>query len=250
MAVGAEERGGLGTKMEVAKGLKAGAAIVGESTHLVPMVAHKGVLRLEVEVTGRAAHASDPEAGINAIVAMGPILMALDELATVVRRRSELFTGQASLVISTISGGVALNVIPATCAISIDRRVLPTETEEAATREIVGVVNQALPAASGARAEVRKVRFVPPASTDAQEPIVAAAEQAASSVLGRPIQAAGFSATCDMTYLVNNGGIPTVILGPGDIGVAHQANEHIAIDQMALAVDVYMRTVEVWFRNR
>jgi succinyl-diaminopimelate desuccinylase len=249
MAVGAEERGGLGTKMEVAKGLKAGAAIVGESTHLVPMVAHKGVLRLEVEVAGRAAHASDPEAGINAIVAMGPILMALNELATVVRRRSELLTGQASLVISTISGGVALNVIPATCVISIDRRVLPTETEEAATREIVGVVNQALPAVSGARVEVRKVRFVPPASTDSQEPIVAAAEQAASSILGRPIQAAGFSATCDMTYLVNNGGIPTVILGPGDIGVAHQANEHIAIDQMALAVDVYLSTVEAWFRN-
>ncbi|MFI5339524.1 MAG: M20 family metallopeptidase [Candidatus Methylomirabilales bacterium] len=54
-AVGAEERGGLGTKTEVARGLKADAAIVGESSCLVPMVAHKGVLRLEVEVTGRAA---------------------------------------------------------------------------------------------------------------------------------------------------------------------------------------------------
>jgi len=96
---------------------------------------------------------------------------------------------------------------------------------------------------------VRKVRFVPPASTDSKELIVAAAEQAASSVLGRPIQAAGFPATCDMTYLVNDGAIPTVILGPGDIGMAHRANEHIAVDQMALAVDVYLRTVEAWFRN-
>jgi acetylornithine deacetylase/succinyl-diaminopimelate desuccinylase-like protein len=247
MAVGAEERGGLGTKTEVTQGLKADAALVGESTRLVPMVAHKGVLRLEVEVTGRAAHASDPEAGINAIVAMGPILTALDELAGKVRRRSEAYTGKASLVIATISGGVALNVIPANCGISIDRRVLPTETEEDANREIMEVVNRALPPTSGARVEVRKVRFVPPASTDAKAPIVAAAEQAASAVLGRRIQAAGFSATCDMTYLVNNGGIPTVILGPGEIGVAHQANEHIAIDQMALAVDVYLRTIQTWF---
>ncbi len=247
MAVGAEERGGLGTKTEVAQGLKADAALVGESTRLVPMVAHKGVLRLEVEVTGRAAHASDPEAGINAIVAMGPILTALDELAGKVRRRSEAYTGKASLVISTISGGVALNVIPANCGISIDRRVLPTETEEDATHEIMEVVNRVLPPTSGARVEVRKVRFVPPASTDSKAPIVAAAEQAASAVLGRRIQAAGFSATCDMTYLVNNGGIPTVILGPGDIGVAHQANEHIAIDQMALAVEVYLRTIQTWF---
>lgn len=249
MAVGGEERGGLGTKAEVARGLKADAAIIGESTRLVPMVAHKGVLRLEVEVTGRAAHASDPEAGVNAIVAMGPILLALDDLAAEVRQRSEAYTGKASLVISTISGGVALNVIPASCMLSIDRRVLPTETEADANREIVEVVNRALCAASGARVQVRKLRFVPPASTNSQEPIVAAAERAASVVLGRPIQAAGFSATCDMTYLVNNGGIPTVILGPGEIGVAHQANEHIAIDQMALAVEVYLRTIDAWFKN-
>jgi succinyl-diaminopimelate desuccinylase len=249
LAVGAEERGGLGTKSEVARGLCADAAIIGESTRLVPMVAHKGVLRLEVEVMGRAAHASDPEAGINAIVAMGPILKALDELAGTVRQRSEALTGKASLVISTISGGVALNVIPANCVISIDRRVLPTETEEDATREVAKVVQRALPAASGARVAVRTVRFVPPASTDPKEPIVAAAERAASAVLGRPIQAVGFSATCDMSYLVNNGGIPTVILGPGDIRVAHQANEHIAIDQMALAVDVYLRTIHSWFED-
>jgi len=169
MAVGGEERGGLGTKTEVARGLKADVAIVGESTRLVPMIAHKGVLRLEVGVTGRAAHASDPEAGVNAIVVMGPILMALDELADKVRQRSEAYTGKASLVISTISGGVALNVIPASCVISIDRRVLPTETEEDATRGIVEVVNRAVRAASGARVAVRKVRFVPPASTDSRE---------------------------------------------------------------------------------
>ena len=249
MAVGGEECGGLGTKTEVANGLRADAAIVGESTRLVPMVAHKGVLRLEVEVSGRAAHASDPEAGVNAIVAMGPILMALDDLAGKVRQRLEAYTGKASLVISTILGGVALNVIPASCMLSIDRRVLPTETEEDATREIVETVNRALPPASGARVQVRKVRFVPPACTDSKEPIVAAAEQAASAVLGRSIRAAGFSATCDMTYLVNGGGIPTVILGPGEIGVAHQANEHIAVDQMALAVDVFTRTIEGWFET-
>lgn len=249
MAVGAEERGGLGTKIEVANGIRADAAIIGESTNLVPMMAHKGVLRLEVEVTGRAAHASDPEAGINAVVAMTPIVSALDSLAAEVRQRSEAYTGRASLVISTIAGGVALNVIPARCMISIDRRVLPSETEVDATREIVEVVNRALPAESGASVEVRKVRFVPPSFTDPREEIVTAAERAASAILGRPIQAAGFTATCDMTYLVNDGGIPTIILGPGSIDVAHQANEHISIDQMALAVQVYLKTIETWLKG-
>ena len=249
MAVGAEERGGLGTKLEVANGVRADAAIIGESTDLVPRMAHKGVLRLEVEVAGRAAHASDPEAGINAVVAMAPIVSALERLAAEVRQRSETYTGRASLVISTIAGGVALNVIPARCMITIDRRVLPTETEADATREIVEVANRALPANSGASVEVRKVRFVSPSITHPKEAIVTAAEGAASAVLGRPVQAGGFTATCDMTYLVNDGGIPTVILGPGSIDVAHQANEHISIDQMALAVQVYLKTIEAWLEG-
>ena len=249
MALGAEERGGLGTKAEVAKGLKAQAAIIGESTGLIPMIAHKGVLRLEVEVIGRAAHASDPDAGINAIVVMGSIIQALNGLSRTVRQRSEPYTGKASLVISTISGGVALNVIPPSCVISIDRRVLPNETEADATREIVEVADHAVPATTGAQVTVRKVRFVPPAVTDARSPIVAATERACSEVLGRPIRAAGFSATCDMTYLVNNAGIPTVILGPGDIEVAHQANERISIEQMVLGVEVYAKTIEHWMED-
>jgi succinyl-diaminopimelate desuccinylase len=246
MAVGAEERGGLGTQEEMAKGFTADAAIIGESTRLVPMLAHKGVLRLEVEVSGRAAHASDPDAGINAIAAMAPIVSALDQLAAAVRRRTDPFLGKASLVISTIAGGVALNVIPAQCVITVDRRVLPHETEADVLGEIVAVVNQALPPASRAKAAVRTVRFVPPSSTDPGAAIVRAAEEAAARILGRPAPAQGFTATCDMTYLVNQGKIPTVILGPGSIEVAHQANEYVPVDQLALAVEVYLATLDAW----
>lgn len=246
MAVGAEERGGLGTKLEVAEGLRADAAIVGESTRLEPKLAHKGVLRLEVEVQGKAAHASDPEAGVNAVTAMAPVIAALDRLAAEVRTREERYTGRASLVISTIQGGVALNVIPASCVLSIDRRVLPTETEAEATQEILRTVTDALPAGRGARVAVRTVRFVAPSATDAGAPIVAAAEAAAARLLGRPVTATGFTATCDMTYLVNQGGIPSVILGPGEIDVAHQANEYIEVEQLAQAVALYLETLRLW----
>ncbi len=246
MAVGGEERGGLGTQAEVARGVAAEAAIVGESTGLVPMIAHKGVLRLEVEVQGKAAHASDPELGANAVTGMAPIVAALEALGHEVRTRREPYTGQASLVVSTIAGGVALNVVPARCVISLDRRVLPTEREEDVTAEIQAAVEGALPAGRGLRAAVRKVRFVPPAVTDPGEAFVRVAEEAAAGVLGRPAAARGFTATCDMTYLVNRAKIPTVILGPGTIEVAHQANEHIEIAEVARAVEMYVRAVEGW----
>ena len=246
MAVGAEERGGLGTKLEIANGIRADAALVGESTLLVPKLAHKGVLRLEVEVKGKAAHASDPEAGVNAVVAMAPIVEALDRLAADVRQREDRYTGRASLVISTIAGGVALNVIPASCVISIDRRVLPSETEAQAAEEIVHTVTAALPTGMGAAVEVRTVRFVAPSATAADAAIVRAAEEASSRLLGRPVRADGFTATCDMTYLVNGGGISTVILGPDSIDVAHQVNECVSIDQMAQAVALYLEVLRVW----
>jgi len=246
MAVGAEERGGLGTRAEVANGLRADAAIVGESTLLEPKLAHKGVLRLEVEVVGRAAHASDPEAGVNAVVAMAPIVAALDLLAREVRQRTHPSVGKASLVISTIAGGVALNVIPASCVISIDRRVLPSETEPEVRDEILRTVRAALPVEMGATVEVRTVRFVPPSATAPDASIVRAAERASTRVLGRPVRAGGFTATCDMTYLVNGAGIPTVILGPDSIEAAHQANECISIDQMTQAVALYIETIRAW----
>ena len=246
MAVGGEERGGLGTKAEVRNGVRADVAIVGESTLLEPKLAHKGVLRLEVEVKGKAAHASDPEAGVNAVVAMAPVIAALDRLAAEVRTRQERHTGRASLVISTIAGGVALNVIPASCVISIDRRVLPPETEDQAREEIVRTVTAALPTGLGATAEVRTVRFVAPSATPEDAPIVRAAERAASELLGRTVRASGFTATCDMTYLVNGGGIPSVILGPDSIARAHQVDECMSIDEMTRAVALYLRTIELW----
>jgi acetylornithine deacetylase/succinyl-diaminopimelate desuccinylase-like protein len=87
---------------------------------------------------------------------------------------------------------------------------------------------------------------VAPSATAADAAIVRAAEEAASRLLGRPVRADGFTATCDMTYLVNGGGIPTVILGPDSIDVAHQVNECVSIDQMAQAVALYLEVLRVW----
>ena len=60
--------------------MRADAAIVTEPTELELVVAHKGFVWLEVEVTGRAAHGSRPHLGVDAIVKAGPVLTALGEL--------------------------------------------------------------------------------------------------------------------------------------------------------------------------
>ena len=60
--------------------MRADAAIVTEPTELEVIVAHKGFVWAEIEVTGRAAHGSRPHLGVDAIVKTGPILTALGEL--------------------------------------------------------------------------------------------------------------------------------------------------------------------------
>jgi succinyl-diaminopimelate desuccinylase len=246
MAVGGEERGGIGTRAELARDFHADAAIVGEPTGLTPMIAHKGVLRLRVRTIGKAAHASSPQDGVNAVTAMARVVEKLDHLANIIADRTDTYTGRASLVVSTISGGTALNVVPESCEISIDRRVVPGEGEREAVEEITDAVQAALPSADGARVEVEKIRFIPPSRTDPNDPIVSAACRAASQAVCGHVEPGGFPATCDMSFFANQARIPTVILGPGDIRVAHKANETLHLHEAALAVGTYVRTARLW----
>ena len=78
-AVADEEFASIGTEA-VAASLRADAAIVTEPTDLQLAVAHRGFVHLEVEVTGRAAHGSRPDLGIDAIAKMGRVLVGIEEL--------------------------------------------------------------------------------------------------------------------------------------------------------------------------
>ncbi len=74
----------------------------------------------------------------------------------------------------------------------------------------------------------------------------AAALAARDAVLGGRSEAVGFGACCDMTHLANGGGMPTVILGPGRLAQAHQADEHIETADLERAVDIYRRLALDW----
>lgn len=245
-AVGGEERGGVGTKLLIQEGMRADAAVVGECTNLEPMIAHKGVLRLEVITRGVLAHASEPEEGINAIDAMAPLIIRLNELSRKVEKRQDLLCGHATLNITTIHGGVALNVVPDQCLISIDRRLIPSETEEDAWSEIEAALNE-VAALEGINFDLRRVRCLLPAHTSQEERIVEVSIAALRHRLGRAVYPAGFPATCDMTFLVNDANIPTVVLGPGSLDVAHKANEWVDMGQVQTAALVYADIVDDWF---
>ncbi len=196
-------------------------AIVGEPTRLQVVTAHKGSLWLQLETRGRAAHGATPQLGRNAVHEMARIVDLLEtEYAARLRRRRHPLLGTATVNVGMISGGAQPNIVPDRCAITIDRRTLPGETETGVRREIA-----ALLCARKLSAKISSRKLAPclPLETSPQLPLV---RQFLRSVgQARP---AGVDFFCDAAVLAE-GGIPSVVFGPGDIAQAHTADEWISL---------------------
>lgn len=244
-AVGAEETGGIGTLREAEAGLRADVAIVGEPTQLIPRIAHKGRMTVAITTRGKPVHSSNPDAGVNAITKMLKLIPALEDLHTEARRLTHPLLGAGSSTITRISGGVADNVVPGECTLHIDRRLMPGETPDSALAYYMAVLDAARERDPELVVELDLHEAKHPAETS--DPRWAAMmERVVSRVLGRPVEAQGFTATCDMTHLEHEAGTPTVIYGPGDLGLAHQYNEFVPVDELYTAAEVYYQACLEW----
>ena len=240
MAVGAEESAGRGTLRGVEAGLAAEAAVIGEPTGLGVCICHKGVLRLRVRTRGTAVHASEPWNGKNAVSGMAEVIRAVDRHAEEVCGRTHPLLGRASLAVTGIRGGLARNVVPPSCEISLDRRLLPEEDPDTAEEEI-----RRITAEHGAITERELVARA--AETPATDRVVGLALQARDGVIGDEGHAQGFTACCDMRFLTHEGGIPCVILGPGNLTEAHTADEYVEISHVEKASRIYEALIrEFW----
>ncbi len=246
-AVCCEETRARGTLAEVRRGVSADAAIVGEPTELIPRLGHKGGLGLEITVFGKAAHGSAPQEGINAISGIAGLISSLDVLAQDISKRSDPMFGSPSLAVTTISGGQATNVIPDKCTITLDRRLIPGETVEDALNEVTAVVNKEK-SSSSLMASIRKTIGIEPCKISLDEPIAKVVKDSISQVRGINQEFSGFTACCDMWCLKEGAGIPTVILGPGKLSMAHKANEYVSLDELYLAARIYAAIALNWLK--
>lgn len=240
-AVMGEEYGNLGTKDLVRRGLRADHAIVGEPSELLPVIAHKGTVRYEIVVDGKAAHGSVPEAGLNAIYKTMAIVAELEGLHRQLSARPpHPLVGSPSLNVGTIAGGSGTCIVPAQCRITIDRRVVPGEPVERAHQEIQEILDALGGRDPALRARLTLQNVAPAMEIAADQPVVGAVRRAAEAVLGRDPGVHGWTATADSNILVNDLGIPTVIFGPGSIRqVAHQPNEYVPISELHAATQIY-----------
>jgi acetylornithine deacetylase len=232
-----EEHQMTGLRTLLDSGLQARAAIVGEPTGLEIITAHKGVCRFQITTRGKAVHSSRPEEGVNAIYRMASIVQALEAYAKGgVGSGAHPLLGRATLSVGVIRGGEYVNVVPDSCLIDVDRRLLPGEEGRPAVIDVRTYLTNV--ADEGLDFEVSDpLLLVPGLDIRGDDPLVQAAAAAIKQVTGKA-HLNGMTGTTHAGPLTE-AGIPSLVVGPGAMGQAHTATEQLDLTQVEQAAAIY-----------
>lgn len=229
LATADEECGMDGARAFLDAGVRPGRhVVIGEPTGLIPIRQHKGILMESIVVNGASGHSSNPAYGVNAIEGMRRVLNALADYREALQQgdgASDFPVPHSTLNLGVLQGGDNPNRIPASCELQIDLRFTPASNIDSQRTAIRQRVADAL-ADSQCRFEFKPLFIGTPAfETAASAPIVTACEQ----LTGHAAQAVDFGTE---GAFFNQLGMDTVILGPGDISVAHQPNEYLGLERI------------------
>jgi len=247
-AVADEEYESAGTRSLIERGIRAEAAIVTEPTRLAIMPAHLGFVWIDVTTHGRAAHGSRWDLGVDAIRHAGLVLAELDRLdAEELPKRRHALLGRPSIHASMISGGTGMSTYPDKCTVRIERRTIPGETPELVQHEIEDACERAGKRRPNFRAEARVTFAQEPSDVAVDAPIVMALHSALGES-NEEVRVQGMTAWTDAA-LLNAAGIPAICFGPGDIGLAHAAEEYVIVEEIERATRVLERLALQWCRT-
>jgi acetylornithine deacetylase len=235
-----EELASLGTE-DLLRRYRADGAIVTEPTELKLCLAHRGFVAYAVETTGRAAHGSRYDEGIDAIIHMGRFLAGLDGLEQELRLRSpHPLVGPPSLHASIIQGGTEYSTYPANCHLEMERRTCPGETIEAATAELQVILDRLASADPKFHAALHATLSRPPFEVNQDAAIVQATAKALSRQTGHAFIPGGVPFWTDAA-LLSEAGIPTVLLGPTGHGL-HSAEEWVDLQSCLDLAEILANT--------
>jgi len=247
VSVPAEEDGGAGTFAALQAGVTADMAIIAEPTGLDVVVAHAGAITFTLRVPGKAAHASTRTEGVSALDKLVVLMNALagDEAE---RNRAETDPLMRALglpyptVIGVVEGGSWASTVMDRVEVDGRYGVRLGQDAGGAAEDLRAAVSTAWMADEWLSRfpvdlEVWGGRF-DSSSVAADHPLPSSLGAAHHRRVGSGPELVGVPYGADMRLLINQGGIPTVMYGPGDIRFAHSADEHVRIDEVALCAEV------------
>jgi len=247
-----EERDGpAGTRFLIESGMiSADYCIVGEPTGGVDLCyGHKGSLWLEITTYGRSTHGSRPWKGINAFTQMVEVVKEIDrnikpsllyQEGVDISDQVAGMTGTISLG-GIISSGNSLNVVPASCMMTVDRRLAPGESPAQVLDNFHSILRGLEKKSSDFKADVRILSQYPAYVTSVDTLIISTLEDTLLDITGVKPELFLMLGGCDMRFF-HSRGIQTVIYGPGIRGMSHQSDEYVELDKIVTATQVYAIT--------
>ncbi|MCD9021627.1 M20 family metallopeptidase [Cohnella silvisoli] len=218
-------------------------AVVGETTEMGIVVAHKGCVRFAVHTHGKAAHSSIATNGNNAIYQMVKIIRYITEqMEPALATRSHPLCGSPSVVVGTIRGGEQINIVPESCSIEVDWRIIPGEDPVEVMKWIRTSLGQAMEG-EGVDFTIEQLLLDYPLNTPFDSLVV----QHAQSICGQlnlsdsPI---GVPYGSDASKLQQLKRIPSIVFGPGSVAQAHSKEEWVPVKDVQLAAEFYVKLAQ------
>ncbi|MFP3951409.1 MAG: M20 family metallopeptidase [Candidatus Bathyarchaeia archaeon] len=237
--------GRFGTKYLAENGYispsKVEMAVVGEGStrdwRIYARTAVRGRRILEIVTKGVSAHSSRPESGVNAVLKMSKILLALNDHMFSFPKH-HLLPDPTIAPGTLINGGTKDNVIPEHCKAVCDLRTVPGMEINEILEEIRGLIGELRNEDPELDAEVTNPLGKPPSEISLDEKVYKIANRALLEVKGYRLEPIGTSGSNDTSWITTIAGVPAMAFGPGG-GGAHGADEWVSIDMLLDFAKIY-----------
>jgi acetylornithine deacetylase len=250
-----EESGGIGTLTTIVKGYTADAAILLEPTRLEICPVQSGALTFRLTVAGRSIHAAMKQYGVSAIEKFALLLNAINKLDV---ERHQTFKHAlyenpeniAPINIGTVRGGEWHSTVPEEVVAEGRMGVFPGETNENARRALVETIQRVAAADPWLKEHPPRVEWFEgqfeSGATPLDHPLLQELSAAHEQIVGAKPVLRGVPYGSDMRLFTNHAKIAATHYGPGDVGMAHAANEFVPLDEVLTVTQVIARMITQW----
>ncbi|EHZ6145179.1 ArgE/DapE family deacylase [Listeria monocytogenes] len=241
LATVGEEVGELGAEQLTQKGYAddLDGLIIGEPSGHRIVYAHKGSINYTVKSTGKNAHSSMPEFGVNAIDNLLLFYNEVEKFVKSIDATNEIL-GDFIHNVTVIDGGNQVNSIPEKAQLQGNIRSIPEMDNETVKQVLVKIINK-LNKQENMKLELIFDYDKQPVFSDKNSDLVHIAKSVASDIVKEEIPLLGISGTTDAAEFTKaKKAFPVIIFGPGN-ETPHQVNENVPVENYLEMIDVYKR---------
>ncbi|MBH51522.1 MAG: acetylornithine deacetylase [Candidatus Marinimicrobia bacterium] len=250
-----EESGGCGTLTNIVKGYDADAAIILEPTSLKLSPIQSGALTFRLKVPGKATHASMRWDGISAIEKYSLIHQSIINFE---KERHDSFDVEyyqskdrvAPINIGTIAGGQWHSTVPESIIAEGRLGVFPGESNAKAKQSFEGHINKFAESDNWLKDHPPVIEWFEgqfeSGQTPLDHPLIKELDKIYTNVSNQDAIIEGVTYGSDLRLFTNHANIPSVLFGPGDVRLAHAANENILIDEILISTEVVANMIVNW----